>query len=66
MKMPYKAIDFNGTQVKVTVDGKSFVCEKEEFDSRPTLSDMLQTIVGLTTPDADKTAKKLQEVYDRN
>ncbi len=64
--MTYKASDFSGTQVKVSVEGKSFVCEKEEFDDRTTLSDMLQSIIGMTTPEAVKTAKKLQEVYDRN
>jgi hypothetical protein len=59
-----KAEEFNGTQVKVVVNGVSFVCEKAEFEDRVTLADMLQTIAGLKTSDAEKTARQLQESYE--
>ena len=59
-----KAAEFNGTQVKVVVNEKSFVCEKDEFENRVTLADMLQTIVGMKTSEAEKTARELQKIYE--
>ncbi len=62
--MTVRAEELNGTQIKVVVNGVSFVCEKAEFENRVTLADMLQTIAGLKTSDAEKIAKQLQDTYE--